>query len=387
MISPDLSGAPDGLLEVLRREICASGPVPVARYMDMCLTDPQHGYYCRRDAIGATGDFITAPEISQIFGELLGIWVAATWQQLGEPEHLHLIELGPGRGTMMRDVLRAMRVLPGLRERVKPGLVEISPHLRATQRATLAGDDQGLTWADSLQDILDDPTDAVPTIILANEFFDALPVTQFVRVGGQWHERAVGLDAENGLAWTHLSPVAELPDLPEAIDSRANDGDIFETRRPALIASAPTLLEPLAAVASRVPTVLLAIDYGHEGPAIGDTLQAMRAQTYADVLQAPGEQDITSHVDFAELAGILEAIDLETDGPITQSEFLSGLGFASRLERLLIGKDASQANAIETAAHRLVAEPGMGNHFRVLGARSRGLDPLIPFPAPVPADS
>lgn len=363
-------------MDELVRAIRANGPMMGAQYMEHCLAHPEHGYYRRAEAIGAQGDFVTSPEINQIFGELIGIWVAATWQQMGEPDTFQLVELGPGRGTMMGDVLRALRVVPGLEARANSTLVEISPHLRSVQRKTLADVPNDVRWLASLQDVVTS-TEPMPTIILANEFFDALPVTQFVRRDAEWRERAVDLDENNQLAFVD-GPSSQIQhDLPHA-----KNGDIFETRGPAYREGDPSLQTTLATLAASRPTVLLAIDYGYEGPTLGDTLQAMRAHEYADVLNAPGEQDLTAHVDFIELASICAEAGLQTDGLLTQAAFLAGLGFDARLERLLASKEARQVNAIETAAHRLVAEPGMGNHFRVLGARSAALPPLIPFPAP-----
>lgn len=346
----------------LRQLIRTSGPISVAHYMHLCLTHPQHGYYRKADAIGASGDFVTAPEISQIFGELIGIWVAATWQQWGELQALHVVELGPGRGTMMADVLRTLNVVPGLQEKTRATLIEISPRLRAAQRQSLADYADRVAWAESLTDITTDQP-PVPTIILANEFFDALPITQQVETADGWVERTVCLDSTDALVF---SP---------------GDGAIRETRRDALRRGAPSLMDDLHALARTRPTALIAIDYGYEGPAHGDTLQAMQSQSYAAVLENPGRHDLTAHVDFAELATELQSAGFITDGPLSQAEFLAGLGFAARLERLRQGKSARDTNVIDTAAHRLVADPGMGTHFRVLGARSAGLPPLIPFPA------
>jgi len=367
------------LLDELRRMIRADGPMPVARYMDLCLSHPDHGYYRKAEAIGVAGDFVTAPEISQIFGELLGIWVAATWQQLGAPERFRIMELGPGRGTMMRDVLRAMRVMPGLVEHADVVLVEISDTLREHQRRTLANETASIAWATSLDEVAGEDVNgasaSIPTLILANEFFDALPVTQYIRSGGEWHERAVGLDQHGNLTFTRV-PVAN---PPENAPSDVADGAVVESRRAALTGHPSAFSEALGTMAAQHPTVLLAIDYGYDGPAVGDTFQAMHNQAYANVLDAPAMQDLTAHVDFSELSNVLNEAGMTCDGPLTQSDFLAGLGFAARLETLRNGKVATEINRIETAALRLVADPGMGTLFRVLAARSAGIAPLIPF--------
>lgn len=364
------------LLDELKREIAANGPMPVSAYMARCLYDPKHGYYRRRNAIGADGDFVTAPEINQIFGELLGIWVTAVWQQMGSPDRLRLVELGPGRGTMMRDMLRAMRAVPSLLDRVSITLVDVSEQFREVQRATLADVNVPINWAADLGELVADQ-DAAAMIVVANEFFDALPVSQYVRHGDGWAERAVAIDPSGALAFKEISDSTF--SFPERLHTV--EGDVVESRRTAYGDGAPPLMSTLSALEQKGPLALLAIDYGYEGPAIGDTLQAMRAQQYADVLAAPGHQDLTAHVDFAELADVLRECGLACDGPISQAAFLEGMAFSARLETLLAGKDARQANAIETAAHRLVAEPGMGVHFRVLAARSLNLPVLVPFPA------
>ncbi|HEX2727344.1 MAG TPA: SAM-dependent methyltransferase, partial [Beijerinckiaceae bacterium] len=195
------------LLDELRQVIAVEGPIPLDRYMGLCLGHPVHGYYVTRDPFGAHGDFTTAPEISQMFGELVGLWAAEVWRLMGSPRQMRLVELGPGRGTLMADLLRAARIVPGFAQAVSVHLVETSPVLRARQQDTLAASGVPVAWHDRFADVPEGPA-----VVIANEFFDALPISQFVRTGRGWHERLVGLDADGQLAFGLASePRAELP--------------------------------------------------------------------------------------------------------------------------------------------------------------------------------
>jgi NADH dehydrogenase [ubiquinone] 1 alpha subcomplex assembly factor 7 len=356
------------LLLKLRERIRRDGPLTVSDYMQACISDPEHGYWRRRDTIGAAGDFVTAPEISQIFGELIGLWSAVTWQQFGSPKPLRLVELGPGRGTLMRDALRTARRVPGFIEAVTVHLVEISRSLRATQQATLAtvSDQPPITWH---QDIADVPEG--PAIIVANEFLDALPIRQLVHADGAWHERVVGLDAQGGLAFAAGARV-DAADLALASSpAESPPGTIVEMR--------PGEEHLLAQLATRSqPFVALFIDYGPATATLGDTLQAVRRHEYADPLADPGAADLTAHVLFAGLAGKARAAGLALDGPITQAEFLGRLGIAERAARLMAANPGKAAE-IEAGVQRLMAPTGMGQLFKVLAVRSRTLPPPAPF--------
>jgi NADH dehydrogenase [ubiquinone] 1 alpha subcomplex assembly factor 7 len=356
------------LLLKLRERIRRDGPLSVSEYMQACISDPEHGYWRRRDTIGAAGDFVTAPEISQIFGELIGLWSAVTWQQLGSPKPLHLVELGPGRGTLMRDALRTARRVPGFVEAVTVHLMEISQSLRAMQQATLASaaDQSPISWH---QDIAGVPEG--PAIIVANEFLDALPIRQLVHADGAWHERVVQLDAQGGLAFAAGARV-DTADLAVASSpAESPPGTIVELR--------PEEEHLLAQLATRSqPFVALFIDYGPATATLGDTLQAVRRHQYADPLADPGAADLTAHVLFTGLASKARAAGLAADGPITQGEFLGRLGIAERAARLMEANPGKAAE-IEAGVQRLMAPTGMGQLFKVLAVRSRTLPPPPPF--------
>ncbi len=345
----------------LKARIAANGPLRVEDYMRACLHDPGEGAYGARQPIGADGHFITAPEISQIFGELLGLWAVAVWQQMGEPPHLTLAELGPGRGTLMADALRAARASPVFLRSVSVAMVEASPPLAALQRKALAETETPLRWYGPLDELPEGPL-----IVLANEFLDALPIRQFVRRGSEWRERLIGLDGEGGFALVDGAAAA--------IDREADDGDILETR-PAI----DPLLAALAGRAAKAPLAALFIDYGPEASGLGDTLQAVRAHAYADPLADPGAADLTAHVDFASLRRSAETLGLRAYGPMPQGEFLLKLGLGVRLERLLESAEPQHKEAIASGALRLADPSQMGVLFKALALTSEGLPPPPPF--------
>jgi NADH dehydrogenase [ubiquinone] 1 alpha subcomplex assembly factor 7 len=338
----------------IRRLIAAAGPMPVAEYMALCLSDSEHGYYTTHDPFGARGDFITAPEVSQMFGEMIGLWMAAVWKQMGSPENLRVIELGPGRGTMMKDGLRAAKVMPNFREAVVLHLVEISPALQAQQQRTLEPLATPMLWHPSLSDV-----PPGPAIILANEFFDALPIHQAVKTEHGWHERRIEIDSTGSLAFTTASEQISHFDnlLPSPLRS-APDGSIFEWRADnvALELGKRLMCDGGAA---------LVIDYGHTQSAVGDTLQAIGRHAYAEALSAPGSVDLTAHVDFQALASAVEAMGANGYGPITQSQFLRRLGIVTRAASIKT-KVPDAAADIDAALKRLISEgePGMGVLFK-----------------------
>lgn len=329
--------------------------MPVSRYMALALGHPRYGYYVTRDPLGAKGDFTTAPEISQMFGELLGLWAVAAWRQMGAPDPFVLAELGPGRGTLMADALRAARLVPAFAEAARIHLVETSPVLRAAQAEALAPHAARLAWHARIEDV---PTG--PCVVLANEFFDALPVDQYVWTGTNWHERRVGLDAAGGLAFgLDPAPARAAPVFAAHLPPPA-PGAVLEVMESG---PARALAERLAAGGG----VALAIDYGHAG-GYGDTLQAVAAHRFADPLAAPGEADLTAHVDFARLAQIGRSAGLKAFGPLEQGDFLARLGLAERAGRLMRDATPAAAEAVATAARRLAGsgEGEMGRLFKVL---------------------
>ncbi|HEY8247160.1 MAG TPA: SAM-dependent methyltransferase [Hyphomicrobium sp.] len=356
--------APHAATPLARRlveRIAHEGPISVADYMQMCLQDPEHGYYRRRMAVGSAGDFVTAPEISQVFGELIGLWCAVVWQQMGAPQGVRLIELGPGRGTLMRDALRAVRLVPEFRRALRGELVESNAALERMQRTTLDDEDVPLRWIGELQ------RGAGPVIVIANEFLDTLPVEQWVFRDGAWRERGIGLDTTGRLAFVDRAPDTHL--TPPSNVAPPRDGDVWESRDVALAG----LAGQLAALGA--PMAALFIDYGHAQPGLGDTLQAISEHHYTDPLQAPGEADLTSQVDFAAAARVIGAQGLACDGPIPQAEFLGRLGIIERASRLMAANPTKAAH-IEADTARLLAPGGMGTRFQVIGVRSRTLPPL-----------
>ena len=364
-----LKGTDTPLAERLKQRIAREGPISVAEYMEVCLADARAGYYRTRQPIGAKGDFVTAPEISQIFGELLGLWAVAVWQAMGEPSPIVVAELGPGRGTLMADAMRAWRSVPKFLESVTVALVETSPSLREAQRASLSDSAAPLYWHHSIDDL-----PKGPLIVIANEFMDALPVRQLVREGDIWRERCVAIDRNGKFVFAPGEALedADLPEAARAID--APDGAIFETR-PAI----SPLLAALAARAAVAPVTALFIDYGHGQTGLGDTLQAVARHKYADPLAAPGEIDLTAHVDFAAMSGAATSLGVAVYGPMPQGEFLLKLGLEARRDSLLHGATPDQREAIVSGAARLASRSAMGILFKVLALTSSGLASPPPF--------
>ena len=351
------------LLRRLREAIARDGPMPIDRYMQQCLADPEHGYWHRAASIGADGDFVTAPEISQVFGELIGLWAAVAWERMGRPAPLRLVELGPGRGTLMRDALRAGRALPGFLEAASVHLVELSAPLRALQWQALTpllSQGAKATWHERLGEV-----PPGPAIVVANEFLDALPIRQLVHAGGAWRERVVDVAPDGGLRFA-LGPAVSYRS-----EARAEDGAVLELR-----AGEDDVLATLASRSA--PLAALFIDYGPADAAFGDTLQAVRRHAYADPLTDPGTADLTAHVQFAALAAKARHAGFAADGPVTQAEFLRRLGLAERAARLM-SANAERAGEIEAAVQRLMSPTGMGGLFKALAVRSPALPPLVPF--------
>ena len=357
------------LAEKLARHIRSAGPITIADYMAVCLADPEHGYYMRRDPFGRAGDFITAPEVSQIFGELVGLWSVAVWEMMGSPRRFVLAELGPGRGTLMADLLRTSRIKPAFLKAADIHLVEISPRLREIQKETLLPAGLAVHWHGRLDDV-----PPGPAIFLANEFFDALPIHQFQWAGGAWAERMVGLADDGALAFG-LRPVDQSPPgvpLP--------DGTIIEAS-PAGKAAMTTIGERLR----RDGGAALIVDYGSAEPSATSTLQAVRAHKYDNPLAAPGESDITALVDFAALARAATAAGAEPRALMRQGEFLIRLGLVERANVLGRGKDTATRDAIAAGIERLAAPKAMGDLFKVLAVSAPGLK--LPVFDPFPADA
>lgn len=348
------------LEEIILAAIRAEGPMRLDRYMALCLGHPQYGYYTSRDPFGAAGDFVTAPEISQMFGELIGVWAVGAWQAMGEPACLGIVELGPGRGTLMADLLRAARVAPAFLAAASVHLVETSLVLRGRQRQALP---YPAAWHESLATVPDGPF-----ILIANEFFDALPARQFQFAGGRWRERVIGIDGGGlcfGLADHGLPPPAI---------AKGAEGDIIE-----LSAARQAIATEAGRRLARHPGAALIIDYGHLATSPGDTLQAVHRHRHVPVTFRPGESDLTSHVDFEALAAGIEAGGGKALTPLTQGTFLERMGLAARAATLAARADEAVAARIASEARRLAHEDEMGNLFKVLAAASPELPGLYPF--------
>lgn len=348
------------LARLLAARIAAEGPIGLDCYMAECLLHPAHGYYATRDPFGRAGDFITAPEISQMFGEMLGLCLAQVWLDQGRPAPFTLAEIGPGRGTLMADVARVIRSVPGMAEAARLHLIEASPALRAVQRRTLAA--HQVTWHDSVETLPE-----APLFLLANEFFDALPIRQFLRTETGWAERQVGLQGER------LVPGLAPPTRLVALEHRLADtrpGDVVET----CPAAAPILGEIARRIAAHGGAALV-IDYGH-WRSLGDTFQAVRAHEYCDPFAAPGAADLTAHVAFEPLAEAARAAGAQASAMTAQGVLLERLGIAARAEALAAKLSGATLEA-HLAAHRRLTHPEeMGQVFQSLA--------IFPATAPVP---
>ncbi|MFD2173303.1 class I SAM-dependent methyltransferase [Rhodobacter lacus] len=346
--------------EVLARRILAEGPMRLADYMAECLLHPAHGYYATRDPFGRAGDFITAPEISQMFGEMLGLCLAQVWLDQGRPAPFLLAECGPGRGTLMADVLRAIRAVPGMTEAAEVHLVEASPRLRAIQRARLAP--REVIWHESVATLPE-----APLYLLANEFFDALPIRQFLRGATGWAERQVGL------VEGRLAPGLAPPAWFDALAARRADtrpGDVVE-----ICPAGPPIMAEIAARIARHGGVALVLDYGH-WVSLGDTFQAVKDHAPCDPFAAPGLADLTAHVAFAPLAEAARAAGAQASAMTAQGVLLERLGITARAEALARGLRGAALDA-HVAAHRRLTHPAeMGLVFQSLA--------IFPVTAPLP---
>jgi len=337
----------------LKRMIAQDGPLSQAEYMAICLHDPKDGYYATRPGLGATGDFITAPEISQMFGELIGLWALQVWRALGGPSRVVLAELGPGSGALASDLMRAARLDPDFLQAVELWLVEASPVLRQRQSQRLSA--HGPSFAAGIEGL---PTDA-PLIVVGNEFLDCFGARAFVRKGGAWAERRIGLCEDGRLAFGLAPP----PSGFEGPDD-APEGAVFEIS-PAQTAIAATIGQRLAAQGGAG----LFIDYGRAAPDFGDTFQALRGHRRVDPLETPGEADLTVHVDFPGVAEAMRAAGVEVAPLVTQGDWLAALGLHQRAEALARARP-DLADTLRRQVARLTDKGEMGDLFKVLAAYS-----------------
>ena len=344
------------LFDIIKTEIDNQGPITVARYMELSLSHAEHGYYMKQDPFGQDGDFITAPEISQMFGEMIGLWTCVVWQAMGSPEPLNLVEMGPGRGTLMADGLRATQMVEEFEDAARVWLVETSPALREIQKKNLAPTMMMPAWRDRFADI-----GPGPLIVWGNEFFDALPIRQYVRADDVWRERLVGLnDDGDGLTYAVSADKIDTALIPEDLRG-APPGSIYEDH-----AASCALIAEIAKRVVESGGAALFLDYGHDAHGIGETLQAVKSHDYADVLKKPGDQDITAHVDFEQLAAAARAAGAEVLGPVPQGAFLDRLGMRQRADTLMMNATPEQIEEIDAAYQRLTAVEQMGGLFKVI---------------------
>ena len=331
--------------------IQSKGAIGVDEYMRLVLMHPEYGYYQKQKAIGAAGDFITAPEISQIFGEMVGVWAAEQWINMGKPE-CALVELGPGRGTLMKDVLRATKHVEGFHENIEVHMIEASVAMKNLQRKTLAGEKVKIEWCEYINNL-----PRKPLLIIANEFFDALPICQYEKVDGKWFQRVVCWNEEKQkLDFTHRDVLC---DLTGYISNKSSDfSEIGE--------SSNIYMDSLSYFLEMQGGAMLIIDYGYTGGSVKDTLQAVKKHAYVDVLDSPGEADITAHVDFDVLVDIAKKRGLHVEPILTQGTFLLSKGAQIRAEQLCKPLDGVQKKSILDGLSRLTSPEQMGTLFKVL---------------------
>lgn len=337
----------------LTRQIALHGPMDVGQFMQIALTHPQHGYYMSRDPLGRGGDFTTAPEISQIFGEMIGIWAADVWQKIGSPHEFILAECGPGRGTLMADMLRATKNVSGFHAAAKINLIEVSPVLRGSQKSILGAYD--VRWCEDISALPED----IPMIVIGNEFLDALPFRQLQKFEGKWYERCIDFDREFCFV---LRPCAEIlmQHIPLHLQS-APEGSIYE-----FSPARESFLEEVCRKIKIQNGAALLIDYGHKVHGVGDTFQALKNNQYINVFSDIGKSDLTSHVDFEALAKVVHRHNLRVDGAIEQGTFLSALGITTRAEILQKTASPKQRSDIKAALQRLTDPSEMGSLFKVI---------------------
>lgn len=343
------------LARLIAERIGQQGPITVAEYMGLALGHPEHGYYIARDPFGAEGDFTTAPEVSQMFGEMIGAWLVDIWLQSGRPDSVKFIELGPGRGTLAADILRTLSAWPEIGAALSVHLVETSPRLRQMQFEALK--DWHPTWYDRLEDV-----PGGPCLVVANEFFDALPIHQLEKTKQGWMERRIDWHAQRREFFFTAAPagfdIASI--MPQAFLD-APEGSIFEV--------SPASLGVLSDICRRIAHyggAGLIVDYGHQAPGLGDTLQAVSKHKFSNALEDPGVKDITAHVDFGTFRDMAH-VTVRAHGPVTQGAFLEELGITHRAEKLGANATDAQRGDIASALHRLTAKAEMGGLFKVLG--------------------
>ncbi|HEY2446423.1 MAG TPA: SAM-dependent methyltransferase [Rhizomicrobium sp.] len=344
----------------ISRAIDTGGPLSIAAFMAMALHDREDGFYASREAIGARGAFVTAPEISQMFGELLGLWCVQAWRDQGAPRRAYLVELGPGRATLIQDALRAARLAPDFLGSIEVVLVEAGAAQQALQRERMRDAPVAIRWIEQWSAIASDR----PIFVLANEFLDALPVLQFVMTERGWCERVITANGTRKLAFA-LAPDPTMLEIPNGRGA-AEPGAVYEVS-PASLA----LIDEVSGGIGRRGGAALFIDYGYCEGGFGETLQAVRQHKPADLLDAPGEADLSAHVDFAALARAAKSAGTEAHGPLSQGDFLRALGIEERAAELA-ARNPEHGTAIASAIDRLTGEAAMGKLFKAIAIVPRG---------------
>jgi len=365
----------NALKDRLTKQIRSEGPISVAEYMTVCLLDPVHGYYPTRDPLGSDGDFITAPEISQMFGECIGLWALQSWIDMGRPPYLHLVELGPGRGIMMSDILRIAALDRAFEKALSVTLIEASAALEAVQAKTLGAANVPIRWAKDLRDV---PKGS--TLIIGNEFLDCLPIRQFIqndpfagRAG--WHERLISVDKNDNFRFVK-SPMA----IAETLQSMLPEGQ-SEARKDDLIELCPATHQLIDQISQRLfdfPGRAMFIDYGPSETEFGDTLQAIKRHEKVGVFSDLGNTDLTARVDFSPLRQIAEQAGIDATETIAQRTLLSKLGIEMRAVALLKSKPEARPK-IARQLHRLMDSEEMGELFKAVTFSSPGLNAPLGF--------
>jgi NADH dehydrogenase [ubiquinone] 1 alpha subcomplex assembly factor 7 len=360
-----LTGASEGqgLAQILARRIRLGGPITVADYMAAALGDAKYGDYRRGTPIGAKGDFTTAPEISQMFGELIGAWLIDCWDQGGGPEPVRLVELGPGRGTLLCDALRVGARRPDWRRALDLHLVEIHPGFREAQAARLG--DWNPRWHDTLASVPEGPL-----LLVANEFFDAMPIRQLMFHDGAWRERMIGWTEADGFHFVLALSASPLAMLLQPGAREGHEGDVIEVSPPSLGLAAEIGLR-----VGQYGGAALIVDYGRLRTTPGVTLQAVRDHRRAELLAEPGFSDLSAHVDFDMLGRSARETGAAVHGPVTQGDFLRALGIDGRAEALKAGGSMGSAHTIDSSVERLCGETAMGILFKVMAITAPGIDP------------
>lgn len=368
------------LEELIKERIRRYGAITIADYMHMALSHPEHGYYMKRDPLGVAGDFITAPEISQVFGEIIGAWLVHNWQLSGSPKEVMLVELGAGRGTLMADILRSTKNVSGFHEAISVHLVETSPVLQQKQWKLLAGKHKRVEWHGSIDEL-----PQLPMLLVANEFFDALPIRQFVKKHDGWHERMVGVEGDKLVFMTNekkaMLPISMIPaqsileDLEGILGEEkklaavaTSKENIIETCEPAIM-----IIRQVSEHISKHGGAALVIDYGYTEGSQKDTLQAMKNHAYHDVLKDVGDADLTAHVDFLALSQVAQTEGVNVHQTIAQGAFLMQMGAGIRTTNLCETANSEQQKALITGLKRLADPEEMGRMFKVLAITSKNI--------------